>query len=209
MNPVLKALLKALGLPETEATTAEQAVSAIAALKAQVTGAPLALCKALALDATTTAEQVTAKVELLKADADKLPALAAEVAALKTAQGNPDPTKWVALNSFTQLSTEVAALKAAQVGGEVDGLIAAARAEGKTTPMVEKVWRDVGNKDLALLKSLIASAVANPALAGLSQTAGKAVAADPKAPGSSDELAMCKRMGLTLEQFRAAALEAA
>ena len=188
MNPVLLACLKALGLPETDATTAEHAVSAIAALKAQVTGAPQALCKALALDATTTAEQLSAKVVALKADADKLPGLTAEVAALKTAQGNPDPTKWVALNSFTQLSTEVAALKATQLGNEVEGLIAAARAEGKCPPVVEQVWRDVGNKDVAQLKALIASTPGNPALAGQSQTGGRPPAGDTAKGMSAEKL---------------------
>ena len=173
MNLVLLACLKALGLPETEAITAEQAVSAIAALKAASSPVPVALCKALAVDATTPAEQVTAKVVALKADADKVAALTAEVAALKTAQGNPDPSKWVALAAFTELSTQVAALSATQASNEVDGLIAAARAEGKCPPVVEQVWRDVGKKDIGQLKALIASTPGNPALAGGSQTQGR------------------------------------
>ena len=210
MNLVLLACLKALGLPETDATTAEQAVSAIATLKAAQAAVPVALCKALALPDAATAAQAETALATLKADAAKVPALTTEVATLKAAQGNPDPTKWVALASFTELSTQVAALSVAQVGNEVDTLIAAARAEGKCPPVVEQVWRDVGKKDIAQLKALIASTPGNPALAGLSQTAGKKVATvDPKAPGTSDELAMCKSMGLTLEQYRAAALEAA
>lgn len=209
MNLVLQACLKALGLPETEATTAEQAVSAIANLKAAQPALPVALCKSLALPDAATAAQAEAALAALKADAAKVTALTTEVAALKTAQGNPDPSKWVALAAFTELSTQVAALSATQVDNEVESQIVAARAQGKCTPLVEKVWRDVGKKNIEQLKALIAAQPGNPALAGLSQTAGKAVAADPKAPGSSDELAMCKRMGLTLEQFRGAALDAA
>jgi phage I-like protein len=211
MNPVLLACLAALGLPQTDATTAEQALSAIAALKAAQPVVPVALCKALALPDAATAAQAETALATLKADAAKVPALTTEVATLKAAQGNPDPTKWVALSSFTELSTQVAALSAAQVGNEVDTLIAAARAEGKCPPVVEQVWRDVGKKDIAQLKALIASTPGNPALAGLSQTAGKQVAAvvDPKAPLSADELAICNNMGLTAEQFRAGAMVAA
>lgn len=175
MNPVLAALLKALGLPETEATTAEQAVSAVATLKA---------------------------------DADKVAGLATEVAALKAApaKGDPDPTKYVALEKFNELHGEVAALRASGVDRTVDELITTARSEGKCSPVVEAVWRGIGKADIAQLKALIDKTPANPALAGQTQTTGKTVAQlDPKAPGTADELAMCKNLGLSIEQFRAGA----
>ena len=176
MNPVLLAMLKALGLPETDATTAEQAVSAIATLMA---------------------------------DADKAATLTTEVATLKAKApaGNPDPTKFVALEQFNALHGEVALLRAGSVDREVDELIAAARAEGKCSPVVETVWRGIGKADIAQLKALIEKTPGNPALAGQNQTTGKAVqaATDPKAPGSAAELALCKSMGLTLEQFRSGA----
>lgn len=176
MNPVLMALLKALGLPETEATTAEQAVSAVATLKAE---------------------------------ADKVAGLATEVAALKAApaKGDPDPTKYVALEKFNELHGEVAVLRAGSVDREVDELITTARAEGKCSPVVEAVWRGIGKADLAQLKALIDKTPANPALAGQSQTSGKQVSKqlDPKAPATADELAMCKNLGLSIEQFRAGA----
>jgi phage I-like protein len=167
MNPVLLACLTALGLPQTEAVTAEQATTAIAALKAQ---------------------------------ADTATTLTTEVAALKAA--TPDAAKYVSLDKFTALSTELAALTAKQAGDEVDALITQARLDGKCIPAVEAVWRDVGKANLAQLKSLVAAAPANPALAGHTQTGGKAPAADANAPGTVDELAMCKNMGLTLEEFR-------
>lgn len=177
MNPVLMALLKALGLPETDATTEEQATAAVAALKA---------------------------------DAVKAAGLTTEIAALKAATGNPDPSKWVALDKFTELSTQVAKLSAGMATNEVEALLATARDAGKCPPVVEAVWRDVGNKDIAQLKALIASTPGNPALAGQNQTSGKApVKADPNAAATSDELAMCKNLGMTLEEFRKGAEVAA
>lgn len=206
MNEVLKALLKALGLPVSEATTADQAVTAVSALKAAAV--PADLVKTLGLAETATPAEVATAVVALKANADQVASLTKQVAALKAggAGGNPDPTKFVSLESFNTLNAEVAALRAAGVEGEVDKLIADARAEGKCSPVVEKVWRDIGKVNVAQLKALIKDTPANPALAGQTQTNGKAVAAlDPKAPGTAEELAMCKNMGLTLEQLRAGA----
>lgn len=172
MNDVLKALLKALGLPETEATTAEQATNAVSALKA---------------------------------GADTATGLSTEIAALK-AGGNPDPSKWVALAQFTELSTQVASLSASSIDRQVEELLTTARADGKCPPVVEKVWRDVGKQDIAQLKALITATPANQALAGLSQTAGKQLDKPaPDAATSAEELAMCKNLGLSLEEFRAGA----
>lgn len=206
MNEVLKALLKALGLPVTEATTAEQAVTAVSALKAAAM--PADLVKALGLAETATPAEVVTAAVALKANADKAASLTTEVATLKAsgAGGNPDPTKFVALESFNALTKEVAALRANGVDREVDELIAAARAEGKCSPVVEKVWRDIGKVDIAQLKALIKDTPANPALAGQTQTNGKSPAVvDPKAPGTADELAMCKNLGISLEEFRSGA----
>lgn len=209
MNPVLLAMLKALGLTETDATTAEQAVSAIATLKAFNTD----LRKAAGVDEAAPAAEAVTAVVALKANADKAASLTTEVATLKAKApgGNPDPTKFVALEQFNALHGEVALLRAGSVDREVDELIAAARAEGKCSPVVETVWRGIGKADIAQLKALIEKTPGNPALAGQHQTAGKPVqaAADPKAPGSAEELALCKSMGLTLEQFRGGAEVAA
>jgi len=168
MNPVLKALLAALGLPETDATTAEQAVAAVEALKANAT----AMCK--------------------------------ENATLKSA-GNPDPSKWVALDKFTELSTQVAQLTASHGEGEIDRLLTDARAQGKCSAVVESVWRDVGRQNIAQLKALIDKTPGNPALTGQSQTDGKKPLSTDPAAATEQEVAMCKVMGMTLEQFRAGA----
>lgn len=169
MNEVLKALLKALGLPETDATTAEQAVGAVAALKAE---------------------------------AAKLPDLTTQVAALKAS--GPDPTKWVPLDKFNELNAEVARLSSSQLHREVDELLVQAVALGKCSAVVEGVWREVGKADIAQLKALIEKTPANPALAGLSQSAGRQLDKPAKdGAANSEELAMCKNLGLTLEQFRA------
>lgn len=204
MNKVLAAMLAALGLPATEATTEQQAVSAIATLKA----ATADLRKAAGVADEVTATDAVTAVAGLKAKADQAATLTTEVATLKAKGGGaePDPTKFVSLESFSALNQEVAQLRLANVTSEVETLLEAARAEGKCSPVVEGVWRNIGKVDIAQLKALIKDTPANPALAGHSQTAlNKTVKADPNAAASAEELAMCKQMGQTLEQFRAGA----
>ncbi len=173
MNPLLKALLTALGL--TESATEQEAVAALTALKGQ------------AAQANT---------------------LNQEVVALKAA--TPDPARFVSIDKFNQLNTELVQLKATNVERQVEDLITQAKAEGKVTPAAEDVWRAVGKSDIAQLKSLIAATPANPALAGASQTQGKTP--DQEQGGSGQlgeaELAICKAMGLTPEQFKGAAVAA-
>lgn len=211
MNEVLKALLKALGLPETDATTAEQAVSAVALLKDGASRVPADVAKALGLADTATAAHAAIAIDALKAKAEKVAGLNTEIAALKAGGGGePDPTRFVSLKAFTDLHAEVATLRAGSVDREVDELLTAARCEGKCSPVVEEVWRGIGKADIAQLKALIDKTPGNPALAGQTQTTGKAaLKADPNAAATADELAMCKSMGLSLEQFRAGAEAAA
>ena len=145
----------------------------------------------------------------LKASADKATGLSTEIAALK-AGGNPDATKWVPLEKFTELNLEVARLSASQVDREVETLLDTARSQGKCSAVVEGVWREVGKTSIAQLKALIDKTPANPALAGLSQTAGKQLdKPGTSAAATADELAMCKNLGLTVEQFRAGAVASA
>lgn len=212
MNPLLMALLKALNLPATAATTEAQALGAIAALKAAV---PEGVTKVLGLPATAAESDLVTALAALKANADKAGDLTTQVAALKAAapgvDGKPDPAKYVTIEALNEVSAQVAQLKAAQSGNEVDALIETARTEGRLyTPQQETAWRDVGKTNIAQLKSLIAANAPVLALAGLNQTGGKQLEKrDPNAAATADELAMCKNMGLTLEQFRAGADAAA
>ncbi|MGA0569639.1 phage protease [Variovorax sp. VNK109] len=146
MNPILKALLAGLGL--ADAATEAEATTALSALKAK-------------------ADQV----EGLQA---KVTTAETEVAQLKAkSTSEPDPTKYVSIDKFNTLNTEVTSLKAKDSQREVDSLIEQAKNDGKLTPAAESVWRDVGKADIAQLKALIEKTPANPALAGQSQTGGK------------------------------------
>lgn len=165
MNPVLKALLAALGL--TESATEQEAVAALTAIK-------------------TSAASVAG--------------LNTEIATLKAA--TPDPARFVSIDKFTQLNTELVQLKATTVDREVEDLISQAKLAGKVTPAAEDVWRAVGKASIAQLKKLVDTTPGNPALGGKSQTQGEDPAGGDGKTLNETELAVCKAVGLTAEQYQ-------
>jgi len=194
MNPILKALLEGLGLPATEATTEAQATAALNALKTAKSDLTT-LLKSLGVAETTDVATATTAIATLRSKAQ--------------ATGEPDPTKWVSLEKFNQLNAEVVALKAKDTDREVNELIEKATAEGKCTPVVAEVWRNVGKADIAQLRALIDKTPANPALAGKTQTNGKPPAKDGETQLSSEELAVCKATGIDPKDFAATKAEVA
>lgn len=171
-----------------------------------------ALLAALGLAETATQQEAVSAVTALKSQAESVAGLNTQIAALKVQ--NPDPTKWAPIDTVNALNTEIAQLRSSKAESEVDALIEQARAEGKVVAAVEPVWRNLGKANPAQLKQLIDATPANPALAGKSQTEGKPPAGgggggDGQGAATEAELAVCKHMGMTLEQLRAGATNAA
>lgn len=184
----IKAILAALGLGE--AATQEQALSAIATLSAAAQDRT-ALLKSLGVPETTAIATATTAVATLRAKADAAPQ-----------GGEPDPTKYVGIDKFNQLATEVATLRATQTGSEVEGLIQQAIKDGKCAGVVADVWRDVGKKDIAQLRALIDKTPANPALAGQRQTDNTKVNQGGEELDAS-EIAVCRATGIDPKDYLA------
>jgi len=163
----------------------------------------------LAEDATD--EQITAALTDMKAKSAEAVEAAAEVEALKTqvaalkATPNhkaPDPAKYAPVGVVEALKADLAALKAEQVNAQVTALVDEALADGKLLP-AQKDWAtDLGNGNLAALKSYLA---ATPAIAALSgtQTGGQAPAGAEGRdvtlqPG---EVVVMKQLGLSKEAY--------
>ncbi|CAJ0858400.1 phage protease [Ralstonia mannitolilytica] len=154
-------------------------------------------------------EAATVALKALKAAADSVASKDAEIVALRAkadaasaATGNPDPAKYVPIEAMTALQTEVAALTAKVTGREVDDVIDAAKKAGKLLEPQVQWARELGNKDIAALRAYVASA---PAVAALSQmqTGGKAPNGAANEDGLSEaDLAVCKTMGYSPEQFK-------
>ena len=189
VNPLLKALLAALGLPDT--TTEDDAIKALKDL------GPLKKAKEVK-DAALTALQ-------LGADATPEAVLAACTSLRSATAGAPDPAKYVPVESVAALQTQIAALTARQADADVEAQIKPALADGRLLPALETWARELGKKDIAALTAYLGAAKPIAALAG-TQTGGKA----PTATAGGDqqlsaaELAVCSAMGLTPEQYRTA-----
>ena len=182
MNPTLKALLAALGLPET--TTEQAALSAVTTIKATAEAA-LSGLKLKAEDGATAVQAACS-------------ALHGQV----TAAATPDPAKFVPVDALTQLQGQLAALTAQQQADEVEKRIAPALADGRLNPVLEAWARDLGKKDMAALTAFLDKAQPIAALTG-TQTGGQPPAAlATGAHGlSQDEMAACSAMGLSPEDF--------
>lgn len=165
-----------------------------------------ALCALLGLTVDVEDEQkagidITNAVTALKAKADKAGDLETQVVALKAQGGNPDPAKFVPIETVTNLQTQLAELTARVNTDEVDRLVNAAIEEGKLVGMED--WaRDLGKKDIVALKTYIEKAPVVAALTG-TQTGGKKPA-QKDGELSEDQLAVCTRMGISVDDFKKA-----
>ena len=177
MNPLLKALLAALGLPET--TTEQVALTAVTAQAAMVKAARDGL--------------------KLKAE-DGVTAITAACSALATT--TPDPSKYVPISVVEQVQQQLAVLTAQQQTDQIEKLIAPALADGRLNPVLEPWARDMGKANVAQLTAFLAAAQPIAALSG-TQTQGQSPATSAKgAHGlSADELAVCSASGLSPEDF--------
>ncbi|MBB3231711.1 phage protease [Halomonas stenophila] len=180
-------LIKALGLMAD--ATDEQIDGAIAALKAKA-GEADGVRQALALkDDDKPAEAVAA----LKSKVDAQPAAA-----------EPDPAKFVPKAVYDEA---VAALSAAKQGEdqEMDRLIDEGLKDGRIAGKATADW--LRQQGMAALKAHMKDAPSIAALKGGTQTAGKSPQAGDKPKDgelSEAELAVCKSMDLTPEQYRQA-----
>ena len=152
-------------------------------------------------------QAATAALTGLKTKADSAAAKESEIVALRAkaeaaATGNPDQAKFVPVETMTALQTQVAALTAKVNGRDVEDVIEGARKAGKLLEAQVTWARELGNKDIAALRSFVDSA---PAVAALSQmqTGGHAPGGSANEGGLSEaELAVCKSMGIAPEDFK-------
>lgn len=160
------------------------------------------LIKLLGLDKDASDEQINQAMTALKAKADSVDQKDAEIASLKAGNGKPDPAKFVPVETFEALKSEVATLRSDKTASDVDALIKDAIDEGKLLPVQEDWARELGNKDIAALKGYLEKTPAIEALKG-QQSGGKGPGDDSGTGLTSEELAVCKQLGVADEEFQA------
>lgn len=180
----------------------------------------LAVCTALAIDATATDEdaavaalnahfQVDPLAGVRKAlgapddaDADSLVATCTAMRTKAEASGDADPAKFVPLAQFESVKTELATLSAKVRDDDVAVLIEKGLADGRLLPQQKDWATSLGRKDIAALTAYLDSAEPIAALTR-SQTGGQPPeksAANPHAL-TAGELAVCRASGITPEAF--------
>jgi phage I-like protein len=111
------------------------------------------------------------------ASADDIHTAIATLKAKLSVSTSPNPAQYVPLAQFETLKGELAALKARQMQAEVDDLIETGKSSGKLLAVQEAWARELGNSNVAALRSYLDSTPAIAALKG-NQTHGKPPADD-------------------------------
>lgn len=186
VNPLLKAVLAALGMPES--TSEANAVAALTAF------GPLT-------DVSLARSQATAARQALQLGAEASgEAVIAACTSLRTT-AKPDLALFVPIAVANQLRDQIAALTAQVSQGGVDDLVKEALADGRLLPQMETWARDLGNQNVASLTAYLGTVKPIAALTG-TQTKGKAPEPKTGEHGlTEDELAVAKATGLTPEQY--------
>lgn len=178
VNPLLLAILGALGINVDEAKLAEPA--ALSALKTQATTA----------------------IAALQADANKVTALNQSIAALKAEGGEKyDPAKHVPIAAVTEMQGQLTALQAQVNGGQVDGLVKAGLDDGRILPAMENWARDLGNQDVAQLEAYLNTAAPIAALKGKQTTDDNEQHNNDVTALSAEDKYAADQLGISHEKF--------
>lgn len=167
----------------------------------------------LGLSADASDEDISTALAALKAQGDTASALAQEVAALKTkeveltaavaaAKGtgdNPNPAEFVPVAVVEDLKKEIAALSTKFTTGEVDDLVKAGLDDGRLLPAQEKWARDLGQQNIAALKTYLDST--SPIAALKTRQTHGAKPPEKESDLSPEALAICKSMGVDPKDY--------
>jgi phage I-like protein len=156
------------------------------------------LLAALGLPEATSEDDALAGVAALKAKADRAEA---QVAALKTAPAVPDPTKFVPMATFEAERAERVRLAALAATNEVETLVEGAIADGCLLEAQREYACGLGKADLAALKGMIEAGRPIAALRGMQTGGRKPAGAGGDASATENELAVCRALGLSAEEF--------
>jgi len=165
--------------------------------------AVVARCSALQTAETTLQAMATALGVAVTATAEQFTAALAPLQAAHTAQGAPDPSKFVPMAVHQETVTALAAAQASGKTAAGEAAIAAAMSAGKVTP-AQKDWalayhaRDPQGFATYIAKAPVLVAPQSAAGAG-APTAGAPAGGTPTLDESAK--AVCSQLGISAEQF--------
>lgn len=206
MDEILAALGLAAGSGESEVLSAINAMldnsTAIASAVGLDKGAkPADILTAVnsAVAAQTALGTVAASV---KAEKDAAPddIVTAVNSAIADPSGEVDPSKYVPIAQFNELSKEVGKLRGTMDGDKATAAVEAAMSAGKVAPASKDWAMSYAKKDLADFETYVASA---PVICDPQLNTTKKPAADPAATTEADTAVM-SALGVSKEDFEAA-----
>lgn len=167
----------------------------------------------LGLSADASDEDISTALAALKAQGDTANTLAQEVAALKAKEaeltaavaaakgtnGNPDLTQFAPVQVVEDLKQEIAALNTRFKTDDVDKLVTAGLDDGRLLPAQEKWARDLGQQNIAALKTYLDSTSPIAALKSRQTNGGKPP--EKESDLSPEALAICKSMGVDPKDY--------
>ena len=112
---------------------------------------------------------------------------------------SPDPAQFVPLSVMHEMQTQMAALSAKIVERDVDQIVTTALADARLLPAQEQWARELGRTNLAALQSYLTTA--QPIAALNAQQSKSATVSNATATTDPDDLAVCRALGITPEQF--------
>ena len=209
MHEQLKRILAKLGLDGGSEPTKAEADAALARIDPTPPIDPAALATALGLKATATAEQALAAAKARggelaaalglaeTATADEVLAAAKKKA---TSTAADDPTAYVPRAEFDRVARQLNDLQTSRAAEQATAAVDDAIKAGKLTPAQRDWGLAAAKKDLDAFRSYASSApvIVTPA------APAAAPAGDPEAALTSEELAVCRSMGISEEKFKAA-----
>lgn len=159
------------------------------------------LIQHLRLSADASDDDIQTALTNLQSKADNTAVLEEALAAAKTKTA--DPSKYVPIEAFEALKSEVVALKGKQTSGELEGLVTAGLSDGRLLPVQESWARDLGGKDIAALKAYLDKTPAITALKGQQTALHQEQIPAAVDQLSAEALAVCKAMGTKPEDYLA------
>ena len=127
---------------------------------------------------------------------------ARQICARLTTSADPDPAKFVPMESFTALQTQFASLQKDVGDSKVDAALQLARDEGKLVPADEGWVRNLASRDMDGFEAWRKTAPVRVDVSGQRQLAGKVPPAKTAADGlDALERQVASKMGVTQEDF--------
>jgi phage I-like protein len=176
-GPSMKEIAKALGLDET----ADEA--AICAAIGKLNTSQTAIASALGLAASATGEEL----------------LAAATAAAKS--GEPDPSKYVTFEAFSELQTQFASLQSETGEAKAAASVASAMEAGKVSPAMKDWALSLAKTNPDAFESFVATAAVIVPVGQRQTGATPPAAADGGL--SEEDKAVCSSLGISEEDFLA------